>query len=135
MKTFRMIGMALFAVLMCVNFTSCSSEDEDEVEIPEDFSIIGTWKMIEGDMDSWTITFLEDGTGYERWTDGGYTGDSTFDYRLDLENLKLYTQYPDEAPRIWEFVKITNTEATMLYSIIDEESGQKYNLTFVFRKQ
>ena len=27
MKTLRMIGMALFAVLMCVNFASCSSDD------------------------------------------------------------------------------------------------------------
>ena len=28
MKTLRMIGMALFAILMCVNFTSCSSDDD-----------------------------------------------------------------------------------------------------------
>ena len=32
MKTFRMIGMALMAVLMCVNFTSCS-EDDDPTEV------------------------------------------------------------------------------------------------------
>ena len=34
MKTIKFIGMALFAILMCVNFTSCSKEDgklEDEV--------------------------------------------------------------------------------------------------------
>ena len=30
MKILRMIGMALFAVLMCVNFASCSNEDEVE---------------------------------------------------------------------------------------------------------
>lgn len=29
MKTFRLIRMALLAVVMCVNFTSCS-DDEDE---------------------------------------------------------------------------------------------------------
>ena len=29
MRTFRMIGMALMAVLMCVNFTSCSENDDD----------------------------------------------------------------------------------------------------------
>ena len=28
MKTFRLIGMALLAVVMCVNFTSCSDDDE-----------------------------------------------------------------------------------------------------------
>ena len=30
MKTFRLIGMALLAVVMCVNFTSCSDDDEEE---------------------------------------------------------------------------------------------------------
>lgn len=29
MKTLRLIGMALFAVLMCANFVSCSSNDDD----------------------------------------------------------------------------------------------------------
>ena len=29
MKTFRFIGIALFAVLMCVNLASCSSSDDD----------------------------------------------------------------------------------------------------------
>ena len=29
MKTFRLIGMVVMAVLMCVNFTSCSSDDGD----------------------------------------------------------------------------------------------------------
>ena len=33
MKTFRMIGMALFAILMCVNFASCGNDDG---EIPSD---------------------------------------------------------------------------------------------------
>ena len=32
MKTFRMIGMALFAVLMCVNFASCGGSDDDPTE-------------------------------------------------------------------------------------------------------
>ena len=27
MKTFKMIGIALMAVLMCVNFTACSEDD------------------------------------------------------------------------------------------------------------
>lgn len=28
MKTFRLIGMALLAIVMCVNFTSCSDDEE-----------------------------------------------------------------------------------------------------------
>lgn len=35
MKTLRMIGMALFAVLMCVNFASCSSEEDVEPNEPQ----------------------------------------------------------------------------------------------------
>ena len=35
MKTFRLIGMALLAVVMCVNFTSCSNEDSVP-ETPKD---------------------------------------------------------------------------------------------------
>lgn len=35
MKTFRFIGMALFAVLMCVNFASCSSDDDPTEESPQ----------------------------------------------------------------------------------------------------
>lgn len=40
MRTLRMIGMALFAVLMCVNFTSCSSDDDyiEEKEEEIDFT-------------------------------------------------------------------------------------------------
>ena len=30
MKTFRLIGMALLAVVMCVNFASCSSDNDEE---------------------------------------------------------------------------------------------------------
>lgn len=30
MKTLRLIGMGLFAILMCVNFVACSSSDDDE---------------------------------------------------------------------------------------------------------
>ena len=33
MKTLRMIGMALFAVLMCVNFAACSNEEN---EVPQE---------------------------------------------------------------------------------------------------
>ena len=45
MKTFRMIGMALFAVLMCVNFTACGgSDDEDKIAEKTTFELLkGTW--------------------------------------------------------------------------------------------
>ena len=33
MKTFRLIGMAVMAVLMCVNFASCSNDDEEDKNV------------------------------------------------------------------------------------------------------
>jgi len=41
MKTFRMIGMALIAILMCVNFASCSSDDvtPDEPQKPKEYTV------------------------------------------------------------------------------------------------
>ena len=45
MKTFRMIGMALFAVLMCVNLASCGGDDE-EVEPTSKNLLIGTWNKV-----------------------------------------------------------------------------------------
>ena len=42
MKTFRLIGMALLAVVMCVNFTSCSDDEEEQGET---YSIEGTWLL------------------------------------------------------------------------------------------
>lgn len=35
MKTVRMIGLALFAILLCVNFSSCSSNDDVEPDAPQ----------------------------------------------------------------------------------------------------
>lgn len=36
MKKFKFLAFALFAVLACVNFASCSDDDDDN-------SIVGTW--------------------------------------------------------------------------------------------
>ena len=36
MKTLRFIGIALFAVLISVNYTACSSGDDDPTEEKED---------------------------------------------------------------------------------------------------
>ena len=42
MKTFRLIGMALLAVVMCMNFTSCSDDEEEQGET---YRIEGTWLL------------------------------------------------------------------------------------------
>lgn len=42
MKTLRYIGMAIMAIVLCIGFTACSSDDDDENQTTE--SLIGsTW--------------------------------------------------------------------------------------------
>ena len=61
MKTLRFIGMALFAVILNVNFIACSDDDEKNAEsdtLKE--IIIGTWAQ-DGDDD--ILVIKADGTG------------------------------------------------------------------------
>ena len=62
MKTLRMIGMALFAVLMCVNFVSCSSSDDDPTEEKEEVVTQGK-KLVE-----------------MVWENGGYQSDVVYKF-------------------------------------------------------
>ena len=50
MKTFRLIGMALLAIMLCVNFTGCSKNDTltDNEIITKSKKLIGM-KETEGD--------------------------------------------------------------------------------------
>lgn len=84
MKTLKLIGMALFAIVMSVSFIACSNDDDDDKEAST--SLVGTtWKVTsvdnaDEDFNGWTnvtATFNEDGTvtfnpnagwNYTRWT-------------------------------------------------------------------
>ncbi len=84
MKTLRYIGMALLAVVLCVNFAACSDDDEDDVQ-----TLSGTtWKIVSSDDEDMegtsgaTVAFKTDGTvkfnpdagwNYARWTLNGNT--------------------------------------------------------------
>ena len=46
MKTFKFIGMALFAVLMCVNIASCGSSDDDPIVETEEGGVVVSGKKI-----------------------------------------------------------------------------------------
>ena len=64
MKTLRFIGMALLAVVLCVNFAACS-DDEDEPQTTPATLAGTTWKIVTSDengMEGATFTFNEDKT-------------------------------------------------------------------------
>ena len=62
MKTFRLIGMALLAVVMCVNFASCSGGDDEE-PIKNDDGVITNQKqlmqikMVDSETITWDFTY------------------------------------------------------------------------------
>ena len=45
MRTFRLIGMTLLMVILAVNFTACSDEEEEQTII-EQANLIGKWQTI-----------------------------------------------------------------------------------------
>ncbi|MBO5250379.1 MAG: DUF4595 domain-containing protein [Bacteroidaceae bacterium] len=102
MKTFRMIGMALFAVLMCVNFASCSSDDDDDsTEEKEEGGVVVSGKKItkivgqtEGGSYLETYTFSYDNKGrlvkaVEKEQEDNYTSTDTFDFIWGDDAIKV----------------------------------------------
>ena len=68
MKTFRFIGMALFAILMCVNFASCSSSDDDPTEGPEEGDVVVSGKKLtkitgtyDGEVETYSFNYDNNG--------------------------------------------------------------------------
>ena len=91
MKTFRLIGMALLAVVMCVNFTSCSDDDDNA-----NSAIQGTQEYTsstdEG-LNSGYFTFKSDGSLI--WNDGeDITSNNS--YILQLDKLKIILNDNDD---------------------------------------
>lgn len=46
MKTLRLIGMAVIAVIMSVNFAACSDDDDDTIDTIDTSSLEGTWGLV-----------------------------------------------------------------------------------------
>ena len=72
-KTFRLLGMAMVAVLLSAGFAACDNDDDDDYFNPVGFdriddALLGTWQYTSsgnGWSDTETITFYSDGTYYE----------------------------------------------------------------------
>ena len=110
MKTFRLLGMVLIAILVSVNFASCSSDDEEE---SYEKQLIGTWIEVNSPEECRCYTFNSDHTvicwathygveGERKWTFkwsatkthitliGGKDGDEPEAYRIDGDHLYFY---------------------------------------------
>lgn len=100
MKTLRLVGMALFAVLMCVNFAACSKE-----ELPQYDLTIGEKKLTRieakgyNDSSVWDFSYDSEGKLLEvTFTKGGkqvrkskYVWESNAIRRVNEDNERKYT--------------------------------------------
>lgn len=65
MKTLRFLGMALLAMILCVNLAACSDDDEEKGESGNlNGIIIGAWAQ-DGDDDIFVVNADGTGIGYE----------------------------------------------------------------------
>lgn len=115
MKTLRMFGMALFAVLMCLNFASCSSDDEEEEAKNYAELIIGTWILVDEDY-SGSLTFRTDGTGTateDRWSD-------PFTWKLSGNTIHFTMPNDDGTNDVWDETIKELTDTQLVLSTYDD---------------
>lgn len=100
MKKIKWIKMAFVAILLCVGFAACSSDDE---ETTSSNSIVGSWKYEwknnNGSVGYALMTFNNDGKGhYFEFDDGEVDGDEDICYYYNKEQNLLGYCSADEDP-------------------------------------
>ncbi|WP_349943569.1 hypothetical protein, partial [Bacteroides cellulosilyticus] len=83
MKTFRLIGMALLAVVMCVNFASCSSDEEEDSNTTI-AQLKGIW--FNGENESYPYFIVEDGYCYFSENTSVVTGTNGEKYKYTFDS-------------------------------------------------
>ncbi|RHM15568.1 hypothetical protein DWZ77_21430 [Phocaeicola vulgatus] len=115
MRTFRLIGMTLLMVMLTVNFTACSDDDDDnELSLPVDNTLellIGTWEGT-GEVAGRLFKFNEDYTYSYDTPYSNETENGTFEY---FPNRYMFVTYYTttnwgEENTIYTVVKITKEE-------------------------
>jgi len=86
MKTLRFIGTTLLMVVLCLNFTACGDDDDDDPSNP----IVGVWQNDdEGEHLRWT--FRNDGSGEEHLFYDDDSKSSTLIINYDDDDTDKYT--------------------------------------------
>ena len=115
MRTFRLIGMTLLMVMLTVNFTACSDDDDDnELSLPVDNTLellIGTWEGT-GEVAGRLFKFNEDYTYSYDTPYSNETENGTFEY---FPNRYMFVTYYTttnwgEENTIYTVVEITKEE-------------------------
>ena len=109
MRTLRLIGTTLLMVVLCLNFTACGDDDEEETST----TMEGTWKYTSSndeDLRSGSFTFKNDGGLV--WNDGEETS-SNCSYTLSNSKLKIVLNQDDY---IEGTIAISKNQATFKYT-------------------
>ena len=103
--------MTLLMVMLAVNFTACSDDDNNELSLPVDNTLellIGTWEGT-GETKGEILTFNKDNSYTEQ--DESYTQSGTFEYFPNRYMfVTYYTTDWGEENTIYTIVKITEKE-------------------------
>ena len=115
MRTFRLIGMTLLMVILAVNFTACSDEEEEQTII-EQANLIGKWQS------TWEkIHKVENGkevvTSDEAYTNGlwEFKGGYTETSRWSLKDNKLTLSYSDGYSDVLTINELTATKLVLAF--------------------
>lgn len=133
MKTLRLIGMTLLAVVMCMNFVSCGDDDDDDKN-DNAVSLVGKWKVeksnYEGETEPW------DGLPYFVVTESHlyFTDDAGKDksdyctYTYDADKKVINAKYVErEYSYIIKVIKLTDTEFQWQW---DEDGKDKWTTLY-----
>ena len=125
MKAFRLIGIAIMAILISVNFASCSSDDDEEETNSEYKALLGSWQMSEQDGDilvTSSFIFNSNGTYSFTYAENGdsdevYTGKFTYD-----ANSHKITRYEGNSNIIYEEI-VEKCDESMFSSVLSISIG------------
>jgi hypothetical protein len=104
MRTLRLIGMAIVAVIMCVNFTACSDDDDEE---QGGNAVVGTWSTeiyTDGDYYTTLITYNADGSCTSKEYKQNNPNDVETDkgkYQVDGNKLSIWWESEKEFDEPW----------------------------------
>ena len=107
MKTLRFLGMTLLMVMLAVNFTACS-DDEDEPTVGTSQDLIGRWTL------TWTKGWEFDSDGFKDTWDEADDGEDLI-FKADGTG-RMESQYGSEYPFNWSF---ENTNFKWDYDLYD----------------
>ena len=117
MKTFKLIGVALLTVLMCVGFSSCSKSDDDNGGSSSN-PLVGTWELSDEDGDYYTVELKADGSYYQV----EYKGTKDNIKRVEKGTYKILS-VSGNTYKVSIFIKESQKSSGEIVTVNEEQTG------------